>query len=628
VGQELQLETPITCFEIKAPPSGKKFGGISAGTLIATSLAACGGGGGGGGEETAAPPGSGTPPAAGPAPAPAPAPASAAFPKALDSFQAANFLQQAQFSSTQAEIANVRATTYAEWLNQQYAMALSEKGYDWLVSRGYKVAEGTYRFFDQTYPADNMLWKQLMSAPDQMRKRVALALSEFFVVSLNGSNFAWFSFANAHWWDLLCANAFGNFRSLLEEVTLNPAMGNYLNVKGNKKEDGKGRLPDENYSREVMQLFTLGLYQLNIDGSEKRDGAGKPLESYSQNDVTNLARVFTGYRFDDTGSTITVVTRNDGTTQNVRSAEFANRRMSFFSADHSTLDASFLGAQVPANTGGPESLKIALDTLFNHPNVGPFFAKQMIQRLVTSNPSPGYVRRVAEAFNNNGLNVRGDLKAVWSAILLDDEARNPQNVSSLKFGKLREPMVRFIQWARTFNAKSAADAWKIGDLSNNATRIGQSPLRSPSVFNFFRPGYVPPNTALASTKTVAPEFQLVNETQVAGYLNYMSGVIRNGISVRRPDLPQNVTDAAEPLVADFVPNYVTETALALNAVALVDHINTVMCGGSITQSNAALMVTALNGTPLTSASTEAQKLDRVAAAIYMAMVCSDYLVQR
>jgi uncharacterized protein (DUF1800 family) len=366
VDQTLQLEKPLSSDAATPPPPVLQVNKLSVATLMAASLAACGGGG-----ETAAPPAAGAPPAGNPpvagtppagtppagappagappagtppAAGPAPAPVGAAFPKALDANQAAQFLQQAQFSSTQVEITSLRAATYAEWLNQQYALPLSEKGFDWLTNRGYKVAEGTFRFFDQTYPADAMLWKQLMVAPDQMRKRTALALSEFFVVSLNGSNFNWFSLANAHWWDTLCANAFGNFRALLEEVTLNPAMGNYLNVKGNKKEDGRGRLPDENYAREVMQLFTLGLYQLNVDGSEKRDAAGKPLESYSQSDVTNLARVFTGYRFDDTGSTVTVVSRSDGTTQNVRTAEFANRRMSFLATDHSTLDASFLGA--------------------------------------------------------------------------------------------------------------------------------------------------------------------------------------------------------------------------------------------------------------------------------------------
>jgi hypothetical protein len=260
VDQTLQLEKPISPDEAKAPPPAQQVSKLSVATLMAASLAACGGGG-----ETVPPPSAGTPPAgnppvagtppagappagtppagappagAPPAAGPVPAPVGAAFPKALDANQAAQFLQQAQFSSTQAEITAVRASTFADWLNQQYALPLSEKGYDWLVNRGYKVAENTNRFFDQTYPADAMLWKQLMAAPDQMRKRVALALSEFFVVSLNGSNFNWFSFANAHWWDTLCANAFGSFRALLEEVTLNPAMGNYLNVRGNKKEDG------------------------------------------------------------------------------------------------------------------------------------------------------------------------------------------------------------------------------------------------------------------------------------------------------------------------------------------------------------------------------------------------------
>ena len=199
--------------------------------------------------------------------------------------------------------------------------------------------------------------------------------------------------------------------------------------------------------------------------------------------------------------------------------------MSVKASDHSTLEARFLGAVVPANTPAPEALRIALDTLFNHPNVGPFFARQMIQRLVTSNPSPAYVARVARRFNDNGAGIRGDLQAVWTAILLDDEARGPDSLSAPAAGKLREPMVRFIQWARTFSASSANGRWLLDDLSGS---IGQSPLRSPSVFNFFRPGYVPPSTSLAEAGATAPEFQIVNETTVGAYLNFMQTTIERG----------------------------------------------------------------------------------------------------
>jgi hypothetical protein len=232
-----------------------------------------------------------------------------------------------------------------------------------------------------------MIWNQLMTSPDALRKRCALALSEFFVVSLSGLDFAWRSHGIAAWWDLLVAHAFGNFRQLLEAVTLNPAMGYYLNTKGNLKENtATGRQPDENYAREVMQLFTIGLYQLNLDGTEKRGGQeGGRIETYSQSDVTNLARVFTGY---DVDMSQNVNTYDAVLNRNIPNTTAARLPMVLNASRHSTLAATFLGANVPANTPGAAALKTALDTLFNHPNVGPFFGRQMIQRLVTSNPSP------------------------------------------------------------------------------------------------------------------------------------------------------------------------------------------------------------------------------------------------
>ena len=218
------------------------------------------------------------------------------YPSARTDAEAGRFLLQVQAFSTTADIAAVRASTFANWLNLQYGKPLGPTGWDWLNARGYATIDSTTRYFDNTYPGDYMIWNQLMTAPDPLRKRCALALSEFFVVSLSGLDFAWRSHGIAAWWDLLVANAFGNFRQLLEAVTLNAAMGYYLNTKGNLKEDpAKGRVPDENYAREVMQLFSIGLYQLNLDGTEKRDTQGNRIESYTQADVTNLARVFTGY---------------------------------------------------------------------------------------------------------------------------------------------------------------------------------------------------------------------------------------------------------------------------------------------------------------------------------------------
>jgi uncharacterized protein (DUF1800 family) len=280
--------------------------------------------------------------------------------------------------------------------------------------------------------------------------------------------------------------------------------------------------------------------------------------------------------------------------------------MVFTATNHSSLEARFLGTVIPANTNGISALRIALDTLFMHPNVGPFFGKQLIQRLVTSNPSPAYVSRVAAAFNNNGQGVRGDMQAVIRAVLLDDEARNDRTLSEPSFGKLREPMLRFLQWARSFNTTSQDGLWSIGDLSNPGTALGQQPLNSPSVFNFFRPGYIPPNSTIAEKSLVAPEFQLVHETSVAGYMNFMQTTISNGRG---------------KVIAD----YSAELALAPDAAALVAHCNLVLCAGQMSSGTAVTIRDAIN---TINASTDSGRKNRVYAAILMSMGSSDYLIQR
>ncbi|WP_439520825.1 DUF1800 domain-containing protein [Hydrogenophaga sp.] len=607
------IESPPNPAGVDTPepaPASMNLAPLATAAAAAALLAACGGGG----DEAPE-----APPAVGVVDFPT---NGFSFPAPAADADAARFLQQAQFSSTREEIAELRGTgSYAQWLANQFANYRSTTGWNWLESRGYGAVDTNSYFFNH-YPADFMIWNQLLSGTDMMRKRVALALSEFFVTSLTTAEFTWRAHAYASWWDTLMRNAFGNYRQLLEDVTLHPAMGYFLNTKGNQKENpSTGRVPDENYSREVMQLFSLGVYQLNLDGSVKTSG-GVPLESYTQDDVTNLARVFTGYDFDRSDNIRHTV---PGQTYTIESKEFARKPMSLTASRHSTLAATFLGATVPANTPGREALRIALDALFNHPNVGPFFSRQMIQRLVTSNPSPAYVARVAARFNDNGSGVRGDLKAVFAAILLDDEARGPQSLQSTTFGKLREPMLRFVQWSRTFGGSSLAGSWKIFELVNPANQIGQSPLRPPSVFNFFRPGYVPPGTALSASGATAPEFQLVNETSVGGYLNFMQSVIERGINCPNPGVPEA---AYNNYAYDVVASYSTELGVVTDATALVNHIALVLTAGQLTAATRQVMVTALNATPVTNASSDLVKRRRVWAAILMVMASAEYLIQK
>ncbi|MBE0546501.1 MAG: DUF1800 domain-containing protein, partial [Rubrivivax sp.] len=421
--------------------------------------------------------------------------------------QAARFLNQATLGATDADIGSVRALGYAAWLEAQFAQPPSPGNWDFLVAQGIDVNPDAAAV---AIGVDAQVWQRLMSAPDSLRQRVALALSEIFVVGFDGLSGPYKQFQLAGLWDLLAQNAFGSFRTLLEQVTLNPAMGVYLNTAGNQKEDpATGRQPDENYAREVMQLFTIGLYELDPDGSVRHDD-GVPRESYTQDMVSHLARVFTGWN----------VNRPRGST----GPAFVRTPMTLTAALHSTLESRFLGTTIAAGTDGTTALRMALDTLAYHPNVGPFIGRQLIQRLVTSNPGPAYVARVSAAFADNGAGVRGDLQAVLRAVLLDEAARSDTGLADPQFGKLREPMLRLVQWARAFKASSSSGAWNVGNTVDPGTRLGQSPQRSASVFNFFRPGYVPPNTAIATAALVAPEFQITNESSVAGYLNYMRTV--------------------------------------------------------------------------------------------------------
>ncbi|WP_373473680.1 DUF1800 domain-containing protein [Sphingorhabdus lacus] len=572
-------------------------------TIPAASLlvAACGGGGGGGSSGGSAPP-------------------TAQVAKPATDAEAARFILKSSLSVTEPEISNIRSIGFEPWLTAQMDAPISQTGVAWLASRGYDQ-NTTDNFFDNEYPGDYMIWSQLMTEANAVRKRVALALSEFFVVSLQGLDFDWRSQAIAFYWDQLNSNAFGSFRKLLEDVTLNPAMGYYLSTRGNRKEDTRsGRVPDENYAREVMQLFTIGLYELNNDGTRKLNSNNQPIETYTNNDVSNLARVFTGYNWDFTGN-VKIVTVSDPN-RRINSTGYVLKPMTIdptkweypsTTSQHSTLEAAFLGTTIAANTDGTVALNTALDALFNHANVGPFFSKQMIQRLVTSNPSPAYVDRVAKVFNNNGSGTRGDLRAVFKAIFLDDEARNAAGLTAPTFGKVREPILRFTQWGRTFGAASTSGNWRLGNYSDLANGLGQSPLRSPSVFNFFRPGYVPANTAIATNSLVAPEFQIINETSTPGYVNFMTTAIgtTNGIGGN-----------------DVKAAYTSELAIAHDSAALLDRLCLLLAANQISDSTKATIKTALDATTVTQTSSTTDKQRRIFMAVLLVMASPDYLVQK
>ena len=538
-------------------------------------LAACGGGGGDG---TAASPG----PAPSPGPAASPGPGPAAAPVPPTDAQAARFLAQAGFAAPSAEIASVKAQGYGAWLDAQFALPVTDGHFDWMVARGYAVDANRNSFAG----VDNTLWRKLLSAPDVLRQRVVLALSEIFVISMAGLAVSWRGFTVAAYMDMLEQRAFGTYRELLDGVSLSTGMGNYLNMRGNLKEDPKtGRVPDENYAREVMQLFTIGLVQLKPDGTPLLGSDGKPQDSYVQANITDLARVFTGWDYDGASAT---------------DPAFMKKPMVNIAARFSTGAKKVLSVDIPATADGPAALKIALDTLASHPNVAPFIGRQLIQRLVTSNPSAAYVGRISAVWASSG----GSLQAVIRAILLDPEARTASSAPGA--GKLREPVQRFVQWGRSFGAASPTGVWNVGDTTNPATRLGQSPLRSPSVFNFFRPGYVPPNSTLGSNAVTSPEFQLCNESTVAGYLNFMQTAIASG-------------------VGEVKASYTAELALATDATALVNDLALRLAAGSLSATTLATISTAVGSI---AATTDAGKLNRVQAAILLVMACPEYQIQK
>ncbi|WP_235074333.1 DUF1800 domain-containing protein [Asticcacaulis sp. AC466] len=564
-------------------------------TIALAGLTACGGGGSGG-STSSTPSGS----VSNPSPPPVVV--------APTQTEASRFLTQVSFGATDADIASITGSSYASWLDAQIALPVSASHLTWMDARlpVLRAANASANLSaNQFYES---FWMQAAGGNDQLRQRVKLALSEIFVVSFNSTSEN--PRGMASYYDMLGRDAFGNFRTLLEDVTYHPAMGLYLTYVANQKEDAKtGRNPDENYAREVMQLMTIGLWQLNLDGTQKTDLFGNPTPTYTGDDVKGLAKVFTGLSYyNPTPSSATFY----GYT---RDAEMYTKPMIMYNSAHSISAKSFLGTNIAATTtaDGNGDVKTALDTLFNHPNVGPFLCKQLIQRLVTSNPSGDYVKRCAQAFNNNGSGVRGDMAAVTKSIFLDTEARAISGDAS--YGKLREPILRLGNWMRSFEVTSTSGNWLMGSTSAQ-TSLNQSPLTSPSVFNFYRPGYVPPNSILGGKKKVAPEFQITDEVSVAAYVNTMQSAIQNGVGTS----------------TDIKSAYTKELALAADPAGLVDRIDLLM-GIRMSAGLKSKIVNAVSGVAIPAAGSKQADIDtanlnRVRLAILLSMASPEYLAQR
>jgi len=499
---------------------------------------------------------------------------------------AARFLTQATFGPSASEITRMSTMTYAGWMDEQFAKPQTLHRNTLNLASADMVAAGNggisqTNFFDS-------YWAQAIAGDDQLRQRAAFALSQIFVISFTDSTLRSQVRGVASYYDMLGENAFGNFRDLLEAVSLHPMMGVYLSHLKNQKEDAAtGRVPDLNFAREITQLFTIGQYKLNADGSTVMGADGKPAAAYASADLEGLSQVFTGWSW--YGGTLPADRTSRRFFGNDRNLEFDWRPMQDYNQFanntnfHSISAKNFLGVTIPAQTVSTADtkgdLKIALDTLFNHPNVGPFIGKQLIQRLVTSNPSPAYVARVTAAFNGDGsggvTTKRGDMKAVWKAVLLDPEARTVS--TSATAGKVREPVLRLANFMRAFNATSVSGRYQgIGNTDDPASRLNQTPMFAPTVFNFYRPGYVPSSKTIADANLVAPEFQIVHDVSVAGYMNYLRSIVT--VDVNR----------------DIQQNYAAELALAATPADLVERMNLLLFYGQMPDALKAQLVAAVS----------------------------------
>ncbi|RZU01097.1 DUF1800 domain-containing protein [Rivibacter subsaxonicus] len=537
---------------------------------------------------------------------------------------AGRFLAQSTFGPTETEVDRVVALGYGSWLNEQFARPQSSHRLNW------DAANAELKALDATRSAGpnevlNSFYRQAIGGEDQLRQRVAFALSQIFVISMNDSTVSDNTRGVAGYMDMLGQHAFGNYRELLEGVARHPMMGLYLSHLRNQKENASsGRVPDENFAREVMQLFSIGLVQLNADGTPKLDASGKPLDTYTAEDISGLAKVFTGWSWYGPDT-------SDNRFYGSSSAQDVDRQwqpMQGYAKFHSVSEKKFLGKTIAAQSGADPaaSLKVALDTLAAHPNVGPFIGKQLIQRLVTSNPSPAYVARVSAVFADNGSGTRGDLKAVVRAVLLDPEARSAAALTDPKAGKLREPVLRLSAFLRAYGAVSDSGKFLLASTDDAGTQLGQSAMRSPSVFNFYRPGYVPPSTLSGAQGLAVPEMQITHESSVAGYANYMRAAVQSGVGSYGATLRRN----------DIQPNYGAELPLADKPAELVELVNRKLMASQMnaalkTEIEAAVVSVAipvLNSSGSNQAQIDAAKLNRVRLAVYLALVSPEFLVQK
>lgn len=504
-----------------------------------------------------------------PTPSPPP-PLPSGTPTAED---ASRFLNQCTFGATPALIQQVQQQGFDTFLNNQFAQpASSHLAYFDSVSQG------------NQYDVMDSWWSIAMKGPDQLRQRIAFALSEILVVSFENGNLSGHPESVAAYADLLANDAFGNYRQILQDVTLSPTMGVYLDMlRSDIADPDTGSHPNENYPRELMQLFSIGLFRLNIDGSVALDADGLPIPTYDQSEVSGLAAALDGWTFAGSADFW------DG------DPNYRQPMMSF--PDHHTPEAKKIlgGVIIPAGQSPQADLQMALDTIFSHPNVGKFIGRELIQRLVTSNPSPGYIYRVAQTFDNNGQGVGGDMKAVIRAILLDYDARGPSKTGPGE-GKQKEPPIRLTNLYRSITNSPPGGIYSFW----LPDEFGEQPFNSPTVFNFFTPDYVAPG-AIAAAGLVSPEFQITTETTVVEQANTIYAAL----------FWQNI-----PLDTS------QEEALAGDPAALVDHFNATLMNGAMSGAMRQVLIDTITQLP------PDDPQERVLSALWLILNSPEYIIEK
>lgn len=522
---------------------------------------------------------------------------------------ASRFLMQASFGPTLESIEEVRALGYSGWIDQQVALPASlHQPYIKEIK-----ADGAGPRIDHTYSFNDdndfvhgnnvttPFARNAIAGEDQLRQRVAFALSQILVVSRRDANLEEKTEAITNYYDMLVKNALGNYGDLLREVTFHPSMGWYLSHAGNQKADPSiPRYPDENYAREIMQLFTIGLWELNPDGSRKLDGGGEPVPTYDNGDITEMARVFTGLYFAspygwggggwaDEHFTLPMVM-------------YADRHD--FGVKHLPKGV-VIPEREPSEENGSQDVRDAVEALFQHPNTPPFVCRQLIQFLVTDNPSPAYIKRVQDVFVNDGSGVRGNLAAVVKAILLDTEARNLP--LSPEYGKVREPVIRTMHLGRLLHVAEAHPKFVWWNWAENYYNSSiQEPMNSPSVFNFYTPVYQAPGE-IRNAGLVSPGFQIINTYSAVSFPNLLWDYLHDGFkSGWEWEFPLDYSDSLQ---------------LADNPAALVDHVNLLVCSGTMTARTRGILLTALADPALS-------RKDRVALALWTAMNSPEGVVQK